>query len=154
MVLTGKQRANHASRTTFGVFLDMPPCQATFLVSDPLNASMLVRSDVKFFDDVPRYPRLLAKKASPEMQQGTRASVDAIATSTQLYPLLFNTNSDSKLRSYSNVKNTFTYSYSYSYLRNTWTKLLSHKSKVKTTPEKNRTYTHCVRKSHDQKPKV
>ena len=64
-----------------------------------------------------------------EIENYKQLSVDAIATSTQLYPLLFNTNSDSELSSYSNAQYTFTNTNSYTLLRNTWTKLLSHKSK-------------------------
>ena len=41
----------------------MPVGQSGFLIFDPTRASVLVRSDVKFFDDIPGYPRLRSAKA-------------------------------------------------------------------------------------------
>ena len=39
----------------------MPSNQAGFLVFDPQRPGVLVRDDVKFFDDIPGYPRLMDK---------------------------------------------------------------------------------------------
>ena len=56
-----KQSEKYASKTSFGIFLGMPSNQAGFLIFDPLRPGMLVRDDVKFFEDVPGYPRLMRK---------------------------------------------------------------------------------------------
>ena len=64
----GKRSEKFASRTSFGIFLGMPSNQAGYLVFDPKRTGVLVRDDVKFFDDVPGYPRLMAK-ASREVRQ-------------------------------------------------------------------------------------
>lgn len=58
--------AKFASRTSFGIFLGMPVGQSGFLVFDPTRSGVLVRSDVKFFDDIPGYPRLMSAKARME----------------------------------------------------------------------------------------
>ena len=55
--------AKFASRTSFGIFLGMPVGQSGFLIFDPTRAGVLVRSDVKLFDDIPGYPRLMSAKA-------------------------------------------------------------------------------------------
>lgn len=55
--------AKFASRTEFGIFLGMPVAQSGFLIFDPKRAGMIVRSDVRFFEDVPGYPRLMSHKA-------------------------------------------------------------------------------------------
>ena len=44
----------------------MPVGQSGFLVFDPTRSGVLVRSDVKFFDDIPGYPRLMSAKARME----------------------------------------------------------------------------------------
>ena len=59
----GKQSAKYASRTAFGISLGMPSGQVCFVVFDPLRASVVVRSNVKFFHNVPWCPRYMAKKA-------------------------------------------------------------------------------------------
>lgn len=56
-----KRSMKYASRTSFGIFLGMPSNQAGFLVFDPQRPGVLVRDDVKFFDDIPGYPRLMDK---------------------------------------------------------------------------------------------
>ena len=58
--------AKFASRTAFGIFLGMPKGQAGFLIFDPTRTGILVRSDVKFFDSIPGYPRLMSPKARME----------------------------------------------------------------------------------------
>ena len=61
----GRKGAKYASRTSFGIFLGMPPGQTGFLVFDPLRASVLVRRDVRFYDDIPGYPRLVGQAPNP-----------------------------------------------------------------------------------------
>ena len=56
-----KQSEKFASKTAFGIFLGMPSNQAGFLIFDPSRKGVLVRDDVKFFEDVPGYNRLMAK---------------------------------------------------------------------------------------------
>ena len=58
--------AKFASRTSFGIFLGMPVGKSGFLIFDPKRAGVLVRSDVKFFDDIPGYPRLMSANARME----------------------------------------------------------------------------------------
>ena len=55
--------AKFASRTSFGIFPSMPMGHSGCLIFDLTRASSLVRSDVKFFDDIPDYPRLMSSKA-------------------------------------------------------------------------------------------
>ena len=57
----GKQSEKYASKTSFGIFLGMPSNQASYLIFDPLRPDVIVRDDVKFFDDTPGYPRLMSK---------------------------------------------------------------------------------------------
>ena len=57
----GRKGAKYASKTSFGIFLGMPLGQADFLVFDPLRASLLVRRDVRFYDDIHGYPRLMGQ---------------------------------------------------------------------------------------------
>ena len=63
-----KKSAKFASRTSLDIYLGMPVGQSGFLVFDPKRAGVLVRSDVKFFDDIPEYPRLMSAKARREDQ--------------------------------------------------------------------------------------
>ena len=46
----------------------MPSNQAGYLIFDPSRTGVLVRDDVKFFEDVPGYPRLMSK-ATREVHQ-------------------------------------------------------------------------------------
>ena len=39
----------------------MPQNQAGYLIYDPLRTGVLVRDDVRFFDNIPGYPRLMSK---------------------------------------------------------------------------------------------
>ena len=57
----------YATRTAYGIFLGMPKNQAGFLIWDPTRTDMLVRDDVKFYDEVPGYPRLQLDKKNPEV---------------------------------------------------------------------------------------
>ena len=57
-----KQSKKFASRTTFAIFLGMPSQQARYLVYDALRTGVLVRDDVRFYDNIPGYPRLVTKK--------------------------------------------------------------------------------------------
>ena len=52
-----------ASKTSFGIFLGMAQKQAGFLILDPLRANLVIRTDVKFHDSVPGYPRLVGRCA-------------------------------------------------------------------------------------------
>ena len=61
-----KKSAKFASRTSLGIYLGMPVGQSGFLVFDPKRAGVLVRSDMKFFDDIPGYPRLMSANAKRE----------------------------------------------------------------------------------------
>ena len=61
-----------ASRTAYAIFLGMVQGQAGFLLFDPLRANLVIRTDVKFHDSVPGYPRLVGKHAPV-----TRVSADA-----------------------------------------------------------------------------
>ena len=58
-----KKSNKFASKTSFGIFLGMAQKQAGFLILDPLRANLMVRTDVKFHDSVPGYPRLVGKCA-------------------------------------------------------------------------------------------
>ena len=53
-----------APKTAYGIFLGMPKAQSGYLIWDPTRPEILVRSDVKFHEDTPGYPRLL-QKATP-----------------------------------------------------------------------------------------
>lgn len=57
-----KNMGKLAPKTAYGVFLGMPKNQAGFLIWDPTRTEILVRTDVKFYDDTPGYPRLLHKE--------------------------------------------------------------------------------------------
>ena len=50
-----------APKTAYGIFLGMPKDQAGFLIWDPTRPEILVRTDVKFYDNQPGYPRLRQK---------------------------------------------------------------------------------------------
>lgn len=67
-----KSSEKFASRTAYAIFLGMAQGQAGFLLFDPLRANLVVRTDVKFHDSVPGYPRLVGKHAPV-----TRAPADA-----------------------------------------------------------------------------
>ena len=58
-----KSSEKFASRTAYAIFLGMAQGQAGFLLFDPLRANLVVRTDVKFHDSVPGYPRLIGKHA-------------------------------------------------------------------------------------------
>ena len=60
-----KERSSNkfASKTSYGVFLGMAQKQSGFLILDPLRANLVIRTDVKFHDSVPGYPRLVGKCA-------------------------------------------------------------------------------------------
>ena len=45
----------------------MPKHQAGYLIWDPTRTEILVRDDIKFYDDVPGYPRLQLDKKTPEV---------------------------------------------------------------------------------------
>ena len=90
------------------------PAQSALPTPKSLNLPLPPRFSGSYFD-ISSFKLRLIQYPGSNMDAYADSHVDAIATSTQLYPLLFNTNSDSKLSSYSNAQNTFTYSYSYSY---------------------------------------
>ena len=56
-----KKSEKFASKTSYGVFLGMAIGQAGYLIFDPTRADILVRTDIKFHDSVPGYPRLVGK---------------------------------------------------------------------------------------------
>ena len=58
--------AKFASRTAYGVFLGMAAGQAGYRIFDPLRAGLIVRTDVRFYDFVPGYPRLMGKTAAAQ----------------------------------------------------------------------------------------
>ena len=58
--------AKFASRTAFGVILGMAAGQAGYRIFDPLQVGLIVRTDVRFYDSVPGYPRLMGQKAAPQ----------------------------------------------------------------------------------------
>ena len=57
-----------APRTCFGVFLRHVAGGAGYLVFDPNRAGVVTRSDVRFFDDVPGYPRIMGGRA-PQIEE-------------------------------------------------------------------------------------
>ena len=60
-----KERSSNkfASKTAYGIFLGMAQGQAGFSIFDPLRANLVIRTDVKFHDSVPGYPRLVGKNS-------------------------------------------------------------------------------------------
>lgn len=87
----GKQSEKFASRTAFGIFLGMPSKQAGYLVWDPQRTGVLVRDDVRFFDNIPGYPRLMSKAArQPEQPRDddyfSQFPVDEEAAATPTTP--------------------------------------------------------------------
>ena len=62
-----KKGNKFATKTAYGIFLGMPKHQAGYLVWDPTRTEILVRDDVKFYDDIPGYPRLQLNKKNPEV---------------------------------------------------------------------------------------
>ena len=48
-----KQEDKYAARTAFGVFIGMAADQAGYNIFDPLRASVMVRTNVRFFEEVP-----------------------------------------------------------------------------------------------------
>lgn len=63
-----KQSNKFASNTTFAIFLSMPANQDGYLVYNPLRTGVVVRDDVRFYDNIPGYPRLMSKAASQPQQ--------------------------------------------------------------------------------------
>ena len=61
-----KQSNKFASKTSYAIFLGMPKNQAGYLIWDPTRSDILVRDDVRFYDDIPGYPRLVLKKNLPK----------------------------------------------------------------------------------------
>ena len=61
-----KKGNKFATKTAYGIFLGMPKHQAGYLIWDPTRTDILVRDDVKFYDDIPGYPRLQLNKKNPE----------------------------------------------------------------------------------------
>ena len=62
-----KKGDKFATRTAYGIFLGMPKHQAGYLIWDPTRTEILVRDDIKFYDDIPGYPRLQLDKKIPEV---------------------------------------------------------------------------------------
>ena len=58
-----KQGDNYAARTAFGVFIGLAVDQVGYNIFDPLRAGVMVRTDVRFFEKVPGYPRLMGGRA-------------------------------------------------------------------------------------------
>ena len=58
--------AKFVSRTAFGVFLGMAAEQAGYNIFNPLRVGLIVRTDVRFYDSVPGYPRLMGQKAAAQ----------------------------------------------------------------------------------------
>ena len=50
-----------APKTAYGIFLGLPKDQAGFLIWDPTRPKIMVRMDVKFYEDQPGHPRLDTK---------------------------------------------------------------------------------------------
>ena len=61
-----KHSNKFASKTAYAIFLGMPKNQAGYLLWDPTRSDILVRDDVRFYDDTPGYPRLVLKKNQPK----------------------------------------------------------------------------------------
>ena len=55
----------------------MPSREAGFLVFDLLRAGVLVRRDVRFYEDIPGYPRLVGKAADPALHPRDAIQRDA-----------------------------------------------------------------------------
>ena len=58
-----KQGDKYAARTAFGVYIGLAADQAGYNIFDPLRAGVMVRTDVRFFEEVPGYPRLMGGRA-------------------------------------------------------------------------------------------
>ena len=58
-----KQGDKFAHRTCFGVFLGMAAGSAGYNVFDPHRAGVIARTDVRFFEEVPGYPKLMGGRA-------------------------------------------------------------------------------------------
>ena len=58
-----KQGEKYATRTAFGVFIGLATDQAGYNIFDPLRAGVMVRTDVRFFEEVLGYPRLMGGRA-------------------------------------------------------------------------------------------
>ena len=58
-----KQGDKYAARTAFGVFIGLAAYQAGYNIFDLLRAGVMVRTDVRFFEEVPGYPRLMGGRA-------------------------------------------------------------------------------------------
>ena len=56
-----------APRTCFGVFLGMAAGSAGYNVFDPHRVGVISRMDVRFFEEVPGYPKLMGGRA-PQVQ--------------------------------------------------------------------------------------
>ena len=53
-------------KTAYAIFIGMPKDQSGYLIWDPTRSEILVRTDVKFYDNVPGYPRM--KNSNQPMQ--------------------------------------------------------------------------------------
>ena len=60
-----KKGNKFATKTAYGIFLGMPKNKAGYLIWDPTRPQIMVRDDVRFYDDVPGYQRLQIDKRSP-----------------------------------------------------------------------------------------
>ena len=64
-----KKSAKYASKTSYGVFLGVAVGQAGFLIFDPTRVEVVVRTDVKFHESIPGYPRFIGRNAMPVNHQ-------------------------------------------------------------------------------------
>ena len=58
-----RQGDKFAPRTCFGVFLGMAAGSAGYNVFDPHRAGVIARTNVRFFEEVPGYPKLMGGRA-------------------------------------------------------------------------------------------
>ena len=58
-----RQGDKFAPCTCFGVFLGMAAGSAGYNVFDPHRAGVIARTDVRFFEEVPGYPKLMGGRA-------------------------------------------------------------------------------------------
>ena len=73
-------------KTAYGIFLGMPKAQSGYLIWDPTRPEILVRTDVKFYEDVPGYPRLLEKTKPVQPRDSDFFTLFPMGGSTQEAP--------------------------------------------------------------------
>ena len=66
-----KQGDKFALRTCFGVFIGMAAGSAGYNVFDPHRVGVIARMDVRFFEEVPGYPKLMGGRA-PQVEAAAK----------------------------------------------------------------------------------